>query len=295
VSVEDRLKLTPWLALIGGLRFEHIQLSSDRVNFDGTSPPAFAFTKAWNPVSYRAGVTIEPVRNLMFYGMTATAFDPAAAGIFSVRPGNSLELTEARIYEAGVKHLFWDNRAEWTLATYDITRRNVFVFLTNAVATLAGEVDTRGVEFAAAVRPFGGWKFWGNVAATKARYKDFDAFTGNTPSNIAPLIINAGASYRWNYWRWPVEVGGQVRHVGRRFVFEDDATVMEPYTTADLYASIDIPGRDLSLPTLEKARISFRVRNVTDKVYAAFSDPGYQDQIYLGAPRTYEVATSFRW
>ena len=26
-----------------------------------------------------------------------------------------------------------------------------------------------------------------------------------------------------------------------------------------------------------------------------FSDPGYQDQIYLGAPRTYEVATSFRW
>jgi len=295
LSVEDRLKLTPWLSLIGGLRFEHFQLSSHRVNFDGTSPPAFAFTKAWNPVSYRAAVTIEPVRNLMFYGMTATAYDPAAAGIFSVRPGNSLELTEARIYEAGVKHLFWDNRAEWTLAAYDITRHNVFVFLTNAVATLAGEVDTRGVEFASAVRPFGGWKFWGNVAVTEARYKDFDVFSGNTPSNVAPLIINAGASHRWNNWRWPVEVGAQVRHVGRRFVFEDDATVMEPYTTADLFAYVDIPGRDLSLPTLDKARVSFRVRNVTDKVYAAFSDPGYQDQIYLGAPRTYEVATSFRW
>jgi iron complex outermembrane receptor protein len=86
-----------------------------------------------------------------------------------------------------------------------------------------------------------------------------------------------------------------VRHIGRRYVFEDDATAMEPYTTADLFAYIDIPGRDLNLPQLEKARVSFRVRNVTDKVYAAFSDPGYQDQIYLGAPRTYEVATSFRW
>ena len=295
LSVEDRLKPTPWLALIGGLRFEHIRLGSDRVNFDGTIPAGSAFTKIWNPVSYRAGITIEPVRNLMFYAMTATAFDPAAAGIFSIKPGTSLALTEARIYEVGVKHLFWDDRAEWTFAAYDITRKNVYVQLTNAVATLAGEIDTHGVEVAAAVRPFDGWKFWGNVALTQARYKDFDVFTGNTPSNVAPLIVNAGASYRWNRWRWPVEVGGSVRHVGRRFVFEDDATAMEPFTTADLFAFIDIPGRDLGVPTLDKARLAFRVRNVTDTAYAAFSDPGYQDQIYLGAPRTYEVATSFRW
>jgi iron complex outermembrane receptor protein len=78
-------------------------------------------------------------------------------------------------------------------------------------------------------------------------------------------------------------------------VFEDDATAMEPFTTADLFAFIDIPGRDLGVPKVESTRIAFRVRNVTDRVYAAFSDPGYQDQIYLGAPRTYEVATSFRW
>jgi iron complex outermembrane receptor protein len=295
VSVEDRLKPTPWLALIGGLRFDHIELGSDRVNFDGTVPPGSAFSKTWNPVAYRAAITIEPVRNLMLYAMTATAFDPAAAGIFSIRPGTSLELTEARLDEVGVKHLFWDSRAEWALSVNDITRKNVYVQLTNAVATLAGEIDTHGVELAAAVRPFDGWKFWGNVALTQAHYKDFDVFTGNTPSNVAPLIVNAGASYRWNHWRWPVEVGGSVRHVGRRFVFEDDATVMEPFTTADLFAFIDIPGRDLGMPTIDKARIAFRVRNVTDTVYAAFSDPGYQDQIYLGAPRTYEVATSFKW
>jgi iron complex outermembrane receptor protein len=296
VSVEDRLKPTNWLTLIGGLRYEHFQLSSDRVNFDGSSPaPDRIFTKAWNPISYRAAVMVEPVRNLMLYAMTSTAYDPSAAGIFSIRPGTSLELTEARIYETGIKHLFWDNRAEWTFSAYDIDRHNVYVFLTNAVATLAANVETRGLEFAAAVRPFDGWKFWGNVAVTETRYKDFDIYTGNTPSNVAPLIVNAGGSYRWNKWRWPVEVGAQVRHVGRRYVFEDDATAMEPYTTADLFAYVDIPGRDLNLPTLDRARVSFRVRNVTDKVYAAFSDPGYQDQIYLGAPRTYEVATSFRW
>ena len=117
----------------------------------------------------------------------------------------------------------------------------------------------------------------------------------NALGTINPVREIVGASHRWNNWRWPVEVGGQVRHVGRRFVFEDDLTMMEPYTTADLFAFVDIPGRDLGIPKLDTTRVAFRVRNVTDKVYAAFSDPGYQDQIYLGAPRTYEVATSFRW
>jgi iron complex outermembrane receptor protein len=42
-------------------------------------------------------------------------------------------------------------------------------------------------------------------------------------------------------------------------------------------------------------RVTFRVRNLTNTTYAAFSDPGYPDQVYLGDPRTYEVATSFKW
>jgi iron complex outermembrane recepter protein len=295
-SVEDRLKVTPQLALIGGVRLEHITLESNGVNFDGSIPTGQPFSKTWNAVPYRAAFTWEPIRNLVFYGMTATAYDPAAAGIFSIRPGTSLQLTSARLYEAGVKQLFWDNRAEWTFAAYNIVRRNVYVQLTNAVATLAGEIDSKGIEFNAAVRPIDGLKLWGNVAVTEARYKDFDVFTGNTPSNIAPLIVNAGASYRFEHtWRWPVEIGGSVRHVGHRYLFEDDLTTMDAYTTADVYAFVDIPGRDFGRPEIKDMRVAFRVRNLTNKIYAAWSDPGYQDQFYLGAPRTFEVAASFKW
>jgi iron complex outermembrane receptor protein len=296
--LEDRLKVTPWLALIGGVRFEHMSLDSSRVNFDLAMPPANNFKTSWNPFSYRAAVTVEPVRNLMFYAMTATAFDPAAAGIFSVanRPTSSFELASARTYEAGVKQSLWDNRAEWTFSAYDITRNNVFVLLTNNTGSVAGEIKSKGVEFAAAVRPYDGWKLWGNLAFVEARYKNFDPFTGNTPSNVAPWIINGGASYRWEHdWRWPVEVGGSVRHVAHRFLFEDDLTKMESYTTADVYAFVDIPGRDFGRPELNNMRVSFRVRNLTNTVYAAFSDPGYQDQFYLGLPRTYELGASFRW
>jgi iron complex outermembrane recepter protein len=294
-SFEDRLKLTSAFALIGGVRLEDLTLARNGINSDGTIPTGQPFTKTWTPVSYRAAYTYEPIRNLMFYSMFATAYDPAVAGIFSVSPGNSLQLTSSRIYETGAKQLFWDGKAEWTIAAYDIRQRNVFVPVNTTTTDLAGEVASKGVEVAAAVRPFDGWKLWGNAAYTNARFVNFDIWTGNTPPNVAPLIVNAGASYRFNHWRWPVEFGGSVRHVGNRYLFQDDLTTLDAYTTADVYAFVDIPGRDLARPELDNLRVTFRVRNVTDKVYATWSDTTYPDQVLLGAPRTYEIAASAKW
>jgi iron complex outermembrane receptor protein len=298
-SVEDRLKITPMFALIGGVRFEDFQLSRDGSNFDGSPVTGQPFTKTWTPVSYRAAYTFEPVKGLLFYSMYATAYDPAAAGIFSISPGTSLELTSARIYETGVKQLFWDNKAEWTLAAYDISRHNVYVQINDTTSDLAGEIRTKGVELSGAVRPVEDLKLWANVALTQAQYVNVVLsgldVSGNTPSNVAPLIVNAGASYRFSNWRWPVEFGGSVRYVGNRYLFEDDATTMLAYTTADLFAFVDIPGRDLPWQGLDKMRVSFRVRNITNAVYAAWSDPGYPDQVLLGAPRTFVLSASAKW
>jgi iron complex outermembrane recepter protein len=295
VAFEDRLKLTSAFALIGGVRLDDLTLASDGINFDG-SIPFQPFSQTWRPVSYRAAYTYEPIRNLTFYSMYATSYDPAGASIFSLNPVNCcLALTSTQIYETGVKQRLWDDKAEWTFAAYDITRRNVAVQLNPTTFALAGEVATKGYELAGAVRPIEGLKLWGNAAWTNARYDNFGGFTGNTPSNVAPLIFNAGASYRFDHWQWPVEFGGSVRYVGNRFVFEDDATTMNAYTTADVYASVDIPGRDFGRPEINNMRLTFRVRNLANRVYAAFSDPGYPDQIYLGEPRTYEVAAHFKW
>ena len=296
---EDRLQVTPMLALIGGVRVDDFTLARDGINFDGTVPAGQPFSQTWKPVSYRAAYTFEPIRDLVFYSMYATAFDPAAAGIFSVTPGTTLALTSSRIYETGVKQLLLDGRAEWTFSAFDIARRNVYVQINAATSTLAGQVQTRGVEFAVAVRPLDNVKIWGNVALTSTRYVNFDfdgfSFSGNTPSNVAPVIVNAGASYRFDWWRRALEIGGSVRHVGPRYLFEDDATTMHAYTTADAFAFVDIPGRDLPWSGLDLVRVTFRVRNLANTVYAAWSDPGYPDQVYLGAPRTFELSASARW
>jgi iron complex outermembrane receptor protein len=70
---------------------------------------------------------------------------------------------------------------------------------------------------------------------------------------------------------------------------------MDAYTTADAYAFVDIPGRDLALPEVNTVRVTFRVRNLTNVIYAQWADLGLQDQVLLGAPRTFELAASAKW
>ena len=294
-SFEDRLKLTSAFALIGGVRVERITLSRDGVNADGTIPSGLPFSVSWEPVSYRAAYTYEPIPDLTFYSMYATAYNPAVAAVFSIAPGTSLQLTSTRLYETGAKQLLWDGKAEWTVALFDTVQRNVFVPVSTTQTVVAGEVASKGLEFAVAVRPIDGLKLWSNAAFIRARFDDFGPFTGNVPPNVAPLIVNAGIAYRFGHWRWPVEIGGSVRYVGNRFLEQDNLTTLNAYTTADAYAFVDIPGRDVAIGAVENLRVSLRVRNLTNAVYAAWSDTTYPDQILLGAPRTYEIAASARW
>jgi iron complex outermembrane recepter protein len=294
-AFEDRLKLTPAFALIGGVRVDRLTLSRDGVNADGTVPAGLPFSVSWEPVSYRAAYTYEPIRDLMYYSMYATAYNPAVAAVFSITPGTSLQLTSSRIYETGAKQLLWDGKAEWTVALYDIVQRNVFIPISTTETVVAGEVTSKGIELAAAVQPVDGLKLWGNAAVIHARFGNFGSFTGNVPPNVAPLIVNAGVSYRFGHWRWPLEIGGSMRYVGSRFLEQDNLTTLNAYTTADAYAFLDIPGRDLAMPGLENVRISARVRNLANAVYAAWSDTTYPDQILLGAPRTYEIGAAARW
>ena len=258
--------------------------------------PVSPFSKTWTPVSYRGAYTWEPIKNWVFYSMYATAFDPAVASIFAVNPNLPVLLTSSRIYETGVKQLLWDSRAEWTFSAYDIVRKNVYQAQGGQVFDVAGEIAVQGIELAAAVRPIDGWKVWGNFALTRARYVNFDfdggSFTGNTPPNVAPVIVNGGVSYRFQpgSW-WSVEVGGSVRYVGNRYLFDDNQITMDAYTTAEAYMFVDFDKYAL-LPGMDSARLTLRARNLTNVVYAAWSDPGYPDPVYLGAPRSFDVGLS---
>ncbi|AMA58961.1 TonB-dependent receptor [Bradyrhizobium sp. CCGE-LA001] len=298
-NLENRLKLTPTFALIGGLRYNPFSLDRSSTDVFGASKAGFPYSANWDPVTGRIGYTWEALPGLIFYSQYATASDLSAGSMFMLNPTQKLTLTDARSYETGVKNLLWDGRAEWTFSAFDIVRNNVYSAQAGQTLNIAGKLKTQGVEFAAAVRPLPELKIWGNVAYVHARYADYDfaggSFSGKTPPNIPALIVNGGASYRFLNPGWlPVEAGISVRHVGDRYTTDANTLTMLAYTTADAFAFVDIP-KSARYPTFENTRVTFRVRNLTDKKYAVWSDPFYPDQIFLGARRTYEIETSFKF
>ncbi len=300
LNLEDRLKLTNNFALVGGLRYNPFSLDRNSIDKNGVVKSGFPYSKSWQPVTGRIGYTWEALPGTTFYSQYATATDISADSIFLLSPTQNLTLSDSRSYETGVKQLAWNGRAEWTFSAFDIERNNVYSAQAGQQLNLAGKVKSQGIEVAAAVRPTPESRLWGNVAYVRARYADYDlagggSFSGNTPPNIPAVIVNGGGSYRFlNPRWWPVELGFSVRHVGDRWSTDANTVKLLAYTTADLFAFVDLPRVPL-FATATSTRLAFRVRNVADKRYAAWSDPFYPDQIFLGAPRTYEVEASFKF
>ena len=296
LSLEDRLKITRTFALIGGLRFEHIGLDRNSMFSTGAERAGFPFSKDWAPVTGRVGYTWEAIPGMTFFSQYATGADVSANNIFLLGALQPLDLTTSRTYETGVKQLFWGNKAEWSFSAFDIERRNVYAAAGGMTLNIAGREQSRGVEIAAAIRPDSAWKFWGNFAYVDAHYADYDftggSFSGNTPPNVPRIVAKAGASYRFAT-ALPVELGVSVRHVGNRFNTDANTVTLDAYTVADAYVFVDIPKQIFG--SVDQTRLTFRVRNLTDKRYAVWGDPFYPDQILLGTPRTYEVSAAFKW
>src|SRR5947209_15096968 len=137
---------------------------------------AFRWSKTGARARVRVVVTWEAIPGLILYSQYATAADVAAATLFNLQPNQPLNLTTSRTYEAGIKHLLWNNRLEWTFAAFDIERKNVYSSKNNQTVTLAGRVVSKGIEVAAAATPIDGWKIWGNVAFVQARYLVLPAY-----------------------------------------------------------------------------------------------------------------------
>jgi len=116
--------------------------------------------------------------------MTATAFDPAARASLD-QAGTSLELTSAGSTRRVSSSCSGTTAPNGRSPAYDIVRRNVYVQFTNAVATLAGEIDTQGVELAAAcgVRRL---EFWGQRRPDAHTLQDSDVFTATRIERRAP-------------------------------------------------------------------------------------------------------------
>ncbi len=178
-----------------------------------------------------------------------------------------------------------------TAAWFDIERDDILERFALDSATTIGGIESRGLELAVSSRPADDLQVGASLAWTDAAFvpsANFIRLAGNTPPNVPAAVGNLRGSYR-NIGGAPVEVGGAVRIVGGRQANNANTITLNSYALADAYVAW----------TLGSVRVTFNLENLTDSVYASWSDifylgqtdPSfiYANQVMLGAPRTYSV------
>ncbi len=105
---------------------------------------------------------------------------------------------------------------------------------------------------------------------------------GKTPVNIPDRVANL-----WLTWDvapdW--QTGVDARYVSAVYANTANAVGVSSYTGYGLFVSHDLD---------KHTRLSARVRNLTDEVYARFIHQS-NTQYYLGEPRSLEVAVDWKY
>jgi iron complex outermembrane receptor protein len=287
---EDSFAVTDRLRLAAGLRYDGLDL--DRANLDAArNVIAGGFTRTYNWVSWRAGAVVGITRDVMAYGQYSNAKDPVSSNIFLVNANQNFDLTEARQWETGLKADVANGRTQLTLAYFDIERDDVLERFALDSVTNIGGVTSKGVEVAGTLRLSAPARLGANVGYTKSSHRpsaNFARLAGNRLPNVPRVTANLWASYQ-DIGGLPIEVGGSARFVGDRFANNTNTILMKSYTLADAYVAW----------TRNRVRVTARMDNLTDTVYASWSDifylgqtdPSflYSNQLMLGAPRTFSL------
>lgn len=285
---EDQFKITSKLQIAAGLRAETVQLARKNFRPDGSERPD-GLNRTFRPVTGRLGLIYEALPGLNIYGQVSTAADLPGGNILLAGAGDDFDLTKGLQYEVGLKQGFWQGKGEWTLAWFDITRKNI---LTRTGVTPAGDdilqnvgkQSSDGLELALNWQISSSWRIAGNYAYTRARFDEFNDFDGNVPANVAKHVANLEGSYRFAK-RFPLELGSSIRYVGERNANNANTIRLNGYTTVDAYAAW----------LFKFGRLTLRGRNLADKDYIAWVDTFYPDQVLLGSPRSVELVFSAKF
>ncbi|MEQ1908352.1 MAG: TonB-dependent receptor [Vicinamibacterales bacterium] len=286
VFAENRTKLTSALSLVTGVRRDRIQLDVTNFRAVSATSPAF-FSNTYHPITGRAALSYEIAPKANVYAQFSTAADPPA-GILttaSFAQVRNFDLTTGRQFEVGTKLELPDGRGAVTAAVYGIVRKNLAITdPTNPSTTIpVGQQSSKGFELSSSVRASSALLVQGNYGYTAAQYDDFlesvggvaVSRAGNRPTGVPVHVANVWLTYALAP-KWSASF--DTRTVSARYA--NTANTISAPGYAVLGASVS---RGLG----KNASVVARVRNLTDKVYAAAitSTPMF----FLGAPRTLEV------
>jgi len=289
---EDQFNLTESLKVVAGMRTDYINLTRDFFTTAGALNPGQSFDQHFTPTTWRAGLVYDILPQLTLYGQYATAADPVGGSLFGLRSNQQFDLATGRQWEVGAKGQFFNHRAEWTVAYFDIVRDNILTQVSQTASVNVGRQSSKGVEFDAAFRVTDAWRVQGNVTFLSAKFDEFNQLSGGnvvSRSGNRPFEVPQAVGNLWTMYRVPTpipfDVGAAWRYVGDRYVDAANSIRLHAYMTADAWLTVPY----------KQFWITLRGRNLLDKTYGIFGSTFYPDQVLIGAPRTVELSVMARF
>ncbi|WP_454063114.1 TonB-dependent receptor [Candidatus Nitrospira salsa] len=278
--------------IVAGIRYDLIHLERERFNTAGVLNPTTSFSENFDPLTWRVGVVYDVLPQISLYGQYATAADPVAGSLFTLSPGQRFTMATGEQWEVGIKGQVWENRIEWTVAYFDIRRKDILTQISQNESVNVGKQSSKGVEVDLAAKLTEAWRFQGNVTFLSAKFDRFSQLSGgnlvsrngNRPPEVPQTVANL-----WSIYRLPVsiplDIGAAWRYVGDRYNDNANTIRLKSYMTADAWLSV----------AYRQFWLTLRGRNLFDKTYAIWGSQFYPDQVLIGAPRTYELSVTARF
>lgn len=287
VFFENRTAITSRWSLIGGLRYDHIDLHRDDL-VAGQQ----AFARTYTSLGWRLGTVYDLSSDLSLYAQYSEAADPVGT-LLMLSPANAeFSMSQGRQLEVGLKQSFWNTRGQWTLAAYTIGKNNLISRdpVNPSKSVQVGQRSSRGIEASLEVALNRQWKVQANATVLQARYDDFTesvrgqavSRNGNVPPNVPERLANIWLS--WNFQPgWTAMAG--MRYVGKRYADNANNLTLPSYTTTDLALRWDLT---------PDTTITARGYNVFDKAY--FTTAYYNTTQWLYGPgRRLELTLNHRF
>lgn len=273
--VQDQIKWNErWVATLGGRYDSADNTVRDRQDGSTTRISSHKFTS-------RAGLVYVDPTGWAPYVSYGESFVPTATVDSSQRTPFKPETS--RQYEVGLRYQPPGTQDSYSVAAFDLRRRNYITYDADSIPRQTGEVTVRGVEFEATLQPIPRM----NVIASYSWTPKAAITASSNPDEIGKqaTAVPLNRASLWVDYRFDshIKVGAGARFTGANYGDGSIAPKQVPsFVLFDAMIGYDIGRWSLAL----------NARNLTNKTYIA--NCGYGN-CYYGDPRTVVATASYRW
>ncbi|MGJ8580906.1 MAG: TonB-dependent siderophore receptor [Psychromonas sp.] len=278
--LQDTIYLNETWTVMGGVRYTRQDADFERVDTGATA------TSSSDAFVSQGGVVYHLTEATSLYVSYGESFNPNSIEDTD-EDGNNFDPERGRQYEVGTKTDLFNNKANLSIAYFDIKKDNVVEENeTTGEDELLGVVKSTGVEVELLILPVENWQVKLGYAYVDARITD------NPDENIEGNRTPGSAlhdAYVWTKYNFPYTIADGIvgttlgaNYESARYTDEDstDRVKLPGYMTIDLGLHYEI----------NDYRASLNVENVFDELY--YTGGSGDTSIYAGDPRNITFSLS---